>query len=71
MIHSIKQTLLTNWHLMRWVRLFLSIAIGIHAFRLHDIALGIVASFILFQAITVIGCCGANGCDLPNPKKKE
>ncbi len=70
-METIKQALLTNWHLMRWIRLVIGIALGIHAFQSRDAASGIVASFILFQVITNTGCCGTNGCDLPNVKKKQ
>lgn len=70
-MESIKYRLLTNWHLMRWIRLITGIAITIHAFNSHDSLLGLVASFLLFQAITDTGCCGANGCDLPNTKNKK
>ena len=70
-MESIKQMLFTNWHFMRLIRLSIGILIAVYAFNSHDSLLGIVASFLLFQAISNTGCCGANGCDLPNSKNKK
>lgn len=66
---TIKQLLFTNWHLMRWVRLIIGLAILIYAFQTRDITLGMLAAFLLFQAVMNVGCCGSTGCDLPNIKK--
>lgn len=71
MMESIKHTLLTNWHFMRWLRLIIGIVISIHAFQSQDILSGLLAAFLLFQAILNTGCCGSNGCDLPHAKRKE
>lgn len=68
-MESVKQLLLTNWHAMRWIRLILGIALSIHAFVSHDVLSGLLATFLLFQALLNTGCCGASGCDIPNTKK--
>lgn len=63
-----KQLLLTNWYFMRWLRLIIGIGISIHAVQIHDILSGMLAAFLLLQAILNTGCCGTNGCDLPTKK---
>lgn len=67
-MQAIKQILFTNWHFMRWVRLGLGIFISVQAIQSHDIILGLLAAFFIFQAITNIGCCGAKGCAVPQSK---
>lgn len=64
----IKQTLFTNWHFMRWLRLGLGIFIAIQAIQLHDTLTGFIAALFLFQAATNIGCCGTRGCAVPTTK---
>ena len=70
-MESVKQLLLTNWHSMRWIRLILGIALLVHAILSHDVLSGMLATFLLFQAILNAGCCGTSGCDIPMKKKKE
>jgi hypothetical protein len=65
----IKQTLLTGWHFMRWLRLGLGLFIAIQAVKTHDTISGFIAAFFLFQAVTNTGCCGANSCTMPTTKK--
>jgi len=64
----IKQTLLTGWHFMRFLRLGLGIYIAIQAVETHSIFSGVVAVFFMFQAVTNTGCCGSNGCAVPIKK---
>lgn len=61
-MEAIRQTLLTNWHFMRWFRLGIGIFMAIQAVQLHDVILGLIGTFFLYQAITNSGCCGARGC---------
>jgi hypothetical protein len=68
-METIKQTLFTNWHFMRWLRLGLGLVIGIQAIQNHEPVLGLLSAFLLFQAVTNTGCCGANGCAVPTSKK--
>lgn len=63
-----KETLLTDWNFMRILRLVLGIYIAIQAIETLSLLSGIVAVFFLFQAITNTGCCGSNGCEIPQKK---
>lgn len=66
-----KETLLTDWHLMRWLRLGMGLYASTVAFQLHDILSGIIAAFLLFQAVSNTGCGGANGCSVPTSVKRN
>ena len=68
-----KTTLLTGWHLIRWVRLVFGIFIGIQAIQTHDIISGLLAGFFLYQAVTNTGCCGVSACavSVSKPNKTE
>lgn len=59
----IQQTLFTNWHFMRWLRLGLGLFISYQAIQAHDILAGLVAAFLLYQVAINAGCCGANACN--------
>lgn len=65
----IKKLLLSNWHFMRILRLGTGIFFAINAIKTHDSISGIISAFLLFQAITNTGCCGATGCSTPTAKK--
>ena len=64
-METIKQTLFTGWHFMRWLRLVFGIIFIVQAIRTHDMMVGAIAGFFLFTAITNIGCCGAGSCAAP------
>jgi len=70
-----KQTLLTNWNLMRFLRLGIGIYIAVQAIETQSAFSGVVAVFFIYQAVTNTGCCGSNGCAVPikksNPDKTE
>lgn len=68
MIQTIKRTLLTNWSFMRWFRLALGSVIGVQAIVSHDTFSGMLAAFLLIQAATNRGCCGSEGCGVPQGK---
>jgi hypothetical protein len=70
-VETIKQTLFTGWHLMRWLRLALGIFFIIQAIDMHDSLTGVVGGFFLFTAVTNTGCCGARSCVLPKRKNTE
>ena len=65
------KTLLTGWHFMRFLRLFLSIMIGMQAIQAHDYFLGFLALILLFQVATNVGCCGPAGCITPTNNNKQ
>ena len=64
-----KQTILSNWTLMRFLRLGMGIAILVQAILAKDFGFAIAG--IIFTALPVfnIGCCGTAGCAVP-PKKE-
>ena len=64
-----KQTILSNWTLMRFLRLAMGIAILVQSILAKDIGFAIAG--IIFTALPVfnIGCCGTAGCAVP-PKKE-
>lgn len=66
-----KETLLTNWHFMRWLRLGMGLYAAVVALQLRDPLSGFIAALFLFQAVTNTGCCGAGGCAMPNSKKSS
>lgn len=68
-MEAIKQTLFTQWSLMRWVRLIAGMFFIVQAFNIHDTIAGFVGSLLLFQALTNTGCCGASGCAVPAKSK--
>ncbi len=56
-------TLLTNWNLLRVIRLVLGVMIGMQAIATTDWLAGMIAGIFLFQVATNTGCCGVNGCN--------
>lgn len=70
-MQAITQTLFSNWHFMRWLRLGLGLFVGYQALVLHDAFAGIIAGLFLFQAFTNTGCCGAAGCAVPTKKAES
>ncbi|GCC51529.1 hypothetical protein SanaruYs_17540 [Chryseotalea sanaruensis] len=66
---AITNTLFSNWHFMRWLRLGLGLFVAYQAFTLHDTFAGIIAGLFLFQAFTNAGCCGSVGCAVPTKKE--
>lgn len=67
----IKQTFFTGWNFIRWLRLGLGIFIAIQAIQNQEWLSGIIASFLLFQAVANTGCCGTNECSAPAPKNSQ
>lgn len=67
-METIRQTLFTGWHFMRWLRLGFGIFFAVHAIQTHDTLAGFVSAFFLFTAVTNTGCCGAKGCAAPTNK---
>ena len=63
-----KQTLLTNWNFMRFLRLGIGIYIAVQAIATQSAFSGVVAVFFIYQAVSNTGCCGSNGCALPIKK---
>lgn len=55
---------------MRFLRLFLSLMIGMQALKAYDYFLGFLALVLLFQVATNLGCCGPAGCVTPKNNKQ-
>ncbi len=64
-----KQTIFSNWTLMRFLRLGMGVAILVQAVMAKDLLFAFAG--IIFTAMPVfnIGCCGTAGCAAP-PKKE-
>jgi len=56
-----KQVLLSNWHLMRIVRLAFAVFLFFNAYQTHEWFFVVFGLFFLFQAVFNLGC-GAKGC---------
>jgi hypothetical protein len=67
-METIKQTLFTGWHFMRWIRLVFAIFFVVQAIQMHNILIGVAGGFFLFTALTNTGCCGAANCAAPVKK---
>jgi hypothetical protein len=66
-----KETLLTGWHFMRWLRFGMGLYAATVALQMHDPLSGFIAAIFLFQSFTNTGCCGANGCAIPTSVKRN
>jgi hypothetical protein len=67
----VKETLLTGWNFMRWLRLALGLFIGIDAIQMHQPISGLIAAFFIYQAVTNTGCCGVSNCAAPTVKNNS
>ena len=68
-MQTIKQTLFSGWHFMRWLRLIVGIIFIAQAVQMHDWLVGTVAAFFLVTAIRNTGCCSGNACAVPQRKQ--
>lgn len=64
-MNTIQNTLFTDWHLMRFVRLGMGLAIGFNAWQVGSGMIGLLAGILIFQALSNTGCCGSGGCAVP------
>jgi hypothetical protein len=66
-----KQTILTNWTFIRFLRLVMGIAIPVQSVVAKDILFALLG--IVFTAMPVfnIGCCGTQGCYTPSGKNQD
>ena len=66
------KAVLSNWSVMRGLRLVTGIFALLQSIIQNDITLAIIAGFLLLTAIANVGCCGSNGCAVSfNNRKKE
>ena len=66
-----KQTILSNWTLMRFLRLAMGIAILVQGIIVKDMMFAFAG--IIFTAMPVfnVGCCGSAGCAAPPAKDPD
>jgi len=69
-MNTLKLRLLTNWNIMRVVRLVIGLYLLISAVQMRDWLVGTLSLLFVVMAITNTGCCGAQGCAVPykNPQ---
>jgi len=64
-MNTLKQRLLTNWHLMRIFRAAIGMMMLVMGIQNKDWAIGLFSIFFLYQAVTDTGCCSTQGCYSP------
>jgi len=57
-----RQTIFSNWNIVRVLRLVLGVLALSAAFSEKDKIMGLLGTIFTIQAIFNIGCCGATGC---------
>lgn len=63
------RSFLSNWNIMRLLRLVLSIIIIVQSASTHDTAMTLAGIVFLGMALANVGCCGVGGCATPSYKK--
>jgi hypothetical protein len=66
-----KQTILSNWTLMRFLRLGIGIAILVQAIIAKDVLFAFLGLAFTAMPVFNIGCCGTGGCYAPQDKKED
>ena len=67
---TLKEKGLTNWHLVRIMRLGIGVMLVVMAIQAKDWAMGLFGGFFLYQALTNTGCCGSQECYTPSQRQK-
>lgn len=68
---NLKQTILSNWNFMRFLRLGLGIAIIVQSIMTGSWTMGIFGFLFTAMPVLNIGCCGTAGCNTPVKKSSE
>jgi len=66
-----KQTILSNWNFVRWVRLVMGIAIVAQSVAVKDFAFSVIGMALAGMAVFNIGCCGTGNCYTPVNRNAE
>lgn len=66
-----KKAILTNWDLIRFLRLMLGLAIVVQAVALKDTFLGAAGVLFSIMAVFNIGTCGTAGCVTPGKRSSK
>ena len=70
-MNSLRQRVLTNWHLMRVLRLGLGVWILVMAIQTRDWTIGAFSGFFIYTALVGAGCCGSQDCYVPNTPERN
>lgn len=65
------KAILTDWSVMRGLRLVMGVIALVQSIIQKDITLGIIAGFLLLTAIANVGCCGSRGCAVNYCNRKK
>lgn len=64
-----RQTIFSNWNMMRFLRLAIGIAIIVQAVMAKDVMLGLAGVFFTSLPVFNIGCCAGGNCYVPAKKE--
>ena len=65
-----RKLLTRGWNFMRVLRVLVGIVSIYYAVDKSDGILGVAGGLFILSAIFNVGCCGAMGCSIPQPRKK-
>ena len=68
---SIKQRVFTNWNFARFFRLGIGLWMLVWGIQTRDWAIALFSALFIFMALSGTGCCGAQGCAIPDKKVNE
>lgn len=68
-METFKNTILNNWHAMRWLRLLMGAMILSAACEQKDVTIGLLSGVLIVQAVFNLGC-GVQGCAVPPARNK-
>lgn len=66
-----KQSILNDWNILRFMRLIIGVAIVVQGIIYKDVLFGIVGILIAGMAVFNIGCCGKAGCNIPKKRTTQ
>ncbi len=66
-----KDVLLNNWNIVRFLRLGIGLAIIVQAIVAKDMLFGFAGLLLTGMALFNAACCGVGGCATPTPSKKS
>lgn len=66
-----KNILSSNWTAARIFRVVLGVVALSYGFYKHDSLMGWAGSMLVFMGLANAGCCGVNGCSVPNSNAKK
>lgn len=63
--------ILSNWNIIRGLRLVIGLAALIQGIVQKDMVLGLLGIVLLFTALANVGCCGAASCPVDIKENKN